>query len=340
MCGLSIIVPVYNVCDYLEECLNSILNQTYQDWEMIIIDDGSTDGSERLCDKFTSGKIKVFHQSNSGLSAARNLGLKHATGKYIGFVDSDDVILLNYYQNLIFLAEENQADIVCSVISAYGKKQNKQNVYYEILDKDEAMKQLIIQNKFNHGVCVKLFNKEIAQKVNFEIGYTSEDVLYSYNAFKIAQKIVFTNYSGYLYRVRNDSITTSSFTQKNFDLYKIMLKIKEDIKISFPYFYTIFNDKFFYCKLYYLKKSIELNNYKSFECFYAQIFKGINFSFLKFAFTKSRSIKLFFKCLFLGFLPKPLILKLPFNFVTKLKKYIAAVIHNESTYKKRIHSPK
>lgn len=333
MCGLSIIVPVYNVRNYLEECITSILNQTYKDWEMIIIDDGSTDGSGRLCEKFANSKIKVFHQSNLGLSAARNLGLRHATGKYIGFIDSDDVILSNYYQTLISLAEENQADIVCSIIGKYGKGQNQQKLYWEIFNKNEAMKQLIIQNKFNHGVCVKLFNKEIAQKVNFEIGYTSEDVLYSYNTFKIAKRIVFTNYVGYLYRVRNNSITTSAFTQKNFDLYKIMLKVNGDLKNCFPHLHTIFKDKFFYCKLYYLKKLIELKNYKSFKFIYIQIFKGINFSFFKFALTKSNSIKLFFNCLFLGLLPKPLMVKLPLKYIAKLKSNIAVVIHNESTYK-------
>ncbi|MDE6504598.1 MAG: glycosyltransferase [Clostridia bacterium] len=336
MCKLSIIVPVYNVAQYLEECLNSIINQTYKEWELIIVDDGSNDGSEKICDKYASDKIKVFHQKNAGLSSARNLGLQYSKGKYISFIDSDDVILPDYYTILVYLAEKHKADIVCSVISKYDKIPDNCNISEEILNTDEAMKQLIIQNKFNHGVCMKIFKSELAKQVVFKVGYTSEDVLYSYETFKIAQKVVFTNYSGYIYRIRDNSITTSPFKQKNFDLFKIMLEVKKDIKKSFPQHYSIFTDKFFYCKLYYLKKSIELNNFKEFKSLYNQATKNINFDFIKFAFTKSNSVNLFFQFLFLGFLPRPLIMQLPLKFVSNLKKALSQIIHNEKTYKYKV----
>ena len=334
MCNLSIIVPVYNVANYLEECLNSIIMQTYKDWELIIVDDGSSDGSSLICDKYARDKIKVLHQKNAGLSSARNLGLQHATGKYIGFVDSDDTILPDYYQTLMYLADKYKADIVCSVLCKYGKVPNNCNLVEEVMNTHEAMKQLIIQNKFNHGVCMKIFKSALAKQVDFKFGYTSEDVMYSYETFKKASKVVFTNYNGYIYRIRENSITTSPFTQKNFDLLQLMLAIKKDIKTSFPRHYSIFKDKFFYCKLYYLKKAIELKNLREFKSFYNISTKFINLDFLKFAFTKSKSINLFFKCLLLGFLPKPLIMKLPLKFVSKLKTDVALVLHNEKTYKK------
>ena len=332
MCTLSIVVPVYNVVDYLEECLNSVIAQTYKDWELIIVDDGSSDGSSMICDKYANDKIKVLHKQNAGLSSARNLGLQHAKGQYIAFIDSDDVILPNYFQTLISLAGKHNADIVCSIISIYGKVPDNCHTVEEVLNTNEAMKQLIIQNKYNHGVCVKLFKREIAKQVDFKFGYTSEDVLYSYETFKIASKIVFTSYSGYLYRIRENSITTHPFTQRNFDLFKIMLLIKKDIKMSFPRHYSIFKDKLFYCKLYYIKTVIELKNFKEFKALYKTSTKFINLDFLKFAFTKSNSVSLFFRCLFLGLLPKPFIMKMPLKSISKLKKDIALVLHDESTY--------
>mgnify|MGYP001066372807 CR=1 FL=1 len=98
MYQLSIIVPVYQVKDYLKECIDSIFNQTYNDWELIMIDDGSTDGSAEKCDGYACEKVKIIHQQNEGLSEARNRGLEIATGAYIGFIDSDDYILPNYFE--------------------------------------------------------------------------------------------------------------------------------------------------------------------------------------------------------------------------------------------------
>ena len=114
---ISVIVPVYNVEPYLRKCLDSIVNQTYRDFEILIIDDGSTDGSGRICDEYAEkdSRIKVFHTENRGLSCARNLGLAEAKGEWIGFVDSDDWIEPDMYEVLIRRAEETGADVVeCS----------------------------------------------------------------------------------------------------------------------------------------------------------------------------------------------------------------------------------
>lgn len=114
---LSIIVPTYNVKLYVEECVDSLLNQKYVDCEIIIVDDGSTDGSSEVCDKLKlkDSRIIVVHQKNGGLSAARNTGLKHAKGEYIGFIDSDDIVSPSMFSDMINTLEKNKADVaVCN----------------------------------------------------------------------------------------------------------------------------------------------------------------------------------------------------------------------------------
>ena len=101
--SLSIIIPAYNVVSYLEDCIESIMTGTYQDFEILLIDDGSVDGTGSLCDRFAEkySVIQVFHTTNSGLSNARNLGIDHASGQYIGFVDADDVVAPNMFEALV-----------------------------------------------------------------------------------------------------------------------------------------------------------------------------------------------------------------------------------------------
>ena len=120
---ISIIVPVYNVESYLRKCLDSILAQTYRDLEILVVDDGSTDGSGAICDEYAGkdDRIKVFHTENKGLSCARNLGLDSANGDWIGFVDSDDWIELDMYEVLLRKAEKTGADVVeCGVYEEHS----------------------------------------------------------------------------------------------------------------------------------------------------------------------------------------------------------------------------
>ena len=112
---MSIIIPVYNVREYLDDCLKSILNQTYKNYEVILVDDGSTDGSAEICDKYALAQknIRVIHENNAGVSCARNTGLIRSSGKYISFVDPDDVIEMHFLEKLICTLLENSVDVVC-----------------------------------------------------------------------------------------------------------------------------------------------------------------------------------------------------------------------------------
>lgn len=117
----SIIIPVYNVREYLDDCLKSILNQTYKNYEVILVDDGSTDGSAEICDKYALEKnIKVIHENNAGVSCARNAGLIRSSGKYISFVDPDDIIEMHFLERLIWTLLENSTDVACCSYYRFG----------------------------------------------------------------------------------------------------------------------------------------------------------------------------------------------------------------------------
>ena len=158
---ISIIVPVYNVKNYLEKCLQSICGQTYKNLEIILIDDGSSDGSGELCDLFAQrdGRIRVFHQANAGQSAARNRGLAVAQGEFLGFVDSDDWIESDMYEFLYRLLKENEADI--SICSHYRDKGKKSVAKYSsgeqfVFTRDEGIRALVVDRRIRNYVWDKL----------------------------------------------------------------------------------------------------------------------------------------------------------------------------------------
>ncbi len=227
---VSIIVPVYNVEDYIQDCLNSILSQTYELIEVIVVDDGSTDKSGSLCDEFSQkdSRIMVIHQCNKGLSGARNAGLALANGKYVTFVDSDDVISPFFIE--ILCSEIDKSDIVCGDFCAVPEGFKNTD---EILTSEEFFKTVIFSNKdairevYNnrfHGVdfisCSKLYNASLFKDYNisFPEGKIHEDTFTTYKLFYFARKISYIDKKMYFYRQREGSITRSSFNIKKMDI--------------------------------------------------------------------------------------------------------------------------
>ena len=216
---ISIIVPIYNVELYLEKCINSILNQTFKNFELLLVNDGSTDNSGEICDKYArvDNRIKVIHKENGGLSSARNEGLKNALGEYFAFVDSDDYIDYRMYETLFGLIKENQADIsICNFIRQYnGKIEYKEDTYImNIFNTEEALQEMFKGNLYRFSVCNKLFHKRCFSGVIFPEGRIHEDLSTSYRLFSNAKKVVYTNFPGYIYVKREESILTSSYSEK------------------------------------------------------------------------------------------------------------------------------
>lgn len=216
---ISIIVPIYNVGKYLPKCIESILNQTFKNFELILVNDGSTDNSGVVCDDYAKKdtKIKIIHKSNGGVSSARNAGLYVAKGEYIGFVDPDDYIDKNMYEKLYRLCIDNNSDIaICRFNREInGKIQNKESTEEIIeLNNMEAMNELFKGNLYRFSLCNKLFSKKCFNDVLFPEERIHEDLSTTYKLFANSKKAVYINYCGYIYVRRENSILTSTYNEK------------------------------------------------------------------------------------------------------------------------------
>lgn len=216
---ISIIVPIYNVGKYLPRCIESILNQTFNNFELILVNDGSTDNSGVVCDDYAKKdtRIKIVHKSNGGVSSARNAGLYVAKGEYIGFVDPDDYIDKNMYEKLYRLCVDNNSDIaICRFNREInGKIQNKESTEEIIeLNNMEAMNELFKGNLYRFSLCNKLFSKKCFNDVLFPEERIHEDLSTTYKLFDNSKKTVYINYCGYIYVRRENSILTSTYNEK------------------------------------------------------------------------------------------------------------------------------
>ena len=216
---ISIIVPIYNVGKYLPKCIESILNQTFKNFELILVNDGSTDNSGVVCDDYAKKdtRIKIIHKSNGGVSSARNAGLYVAKGEYIGFVDPDDYIDKNMYEKLYRLCIDNNSDIaICRFNREInGKIQNKESTE-EIIELNNmvAMNELFKGNLYRFSLCNKLFSKKCFNDVLFPEERIHEDLSTTYKLFANSKKAVYINYCGYIYVRRENSILTSTYNEK------------------------------------------------------------------------------------------------------------------------------
>ena len=204
---ISVIVPVYNVEKYLPRCIDSILNQTYKNLEIILVDDGSPDNCPAICDEYTQrdSRIKVIHKENGGVSSARNAGLDVATGEYIGFVDSDDWIATNMYEFLINSLTEQKADIsICNFhsVDINGNSYNNVQYFGGIFFQDEILNKYLSDSLCTPCVFNKLFNAQTIGGIRFDLSKKiGEDFLFNYFVFKNAKKIVTVEDLLYYYSV-------------------------------------------------------------------------------------------------------------------------------------------
>lgn len=188
---ISVIVPVYNVEQYLEKCVDSIKNQSYPHLEILLIDDGATDSSGQLCDTLaeTDSRIKVFHKVNGGLSDARNYGMQKASGAFILFLDSDDYIHPHMIESLYEQMIKEDADVsVCNIMNVYetGESPQCENPeLYFVMNTDEFLKEYLIGKLVPGSICNKLIRKEIANQLRFPIGKIYEDAFYHYDLIHV-----------------------------------------------------------------------------------------------------------------------------------------------------------
>ena len=212
---LSIIVPVYNVEKYISQCIDSILNQTFQDFEVILVDDGSPDRSGQICDEYAENdsRIKVIHQKNAGLSAARNTGLKNANGEYVAFVDSDDYISPNMYELLVTNIKSCGADMVkCGYHEfidediTYTRKFVSPCVYDNTFSKEELLK-FSMTDVLYMVVWNAVYTKNLADKVVYPDGLISEDNYASPMYLLESEKVAVISEPLYYYRQNPEGLS-------------------------------------------------------------------------------------------------------------------------------------
>lgn len=237
---LSIIVPVYNVEDYIKECMDSLINIPIKDMEILVIDDGSLDNSINIVEKYEDTRIKIIHQKNGGLSSARNTGLKNANGKYILFVDSDDYIINQLsISSMITLAEDNKCDILIG--NGYRKFENGDQIPIrrpeclynkEVYSSEEYLKTILTHRSFVQVAWLNLYNREFLEKnsLKFKEKIYHEDLHFTPRALLKARKICVSKEFFYIYRHRENSIMTNKNQIKHaYDIFKIA----EDLEIEF-----------------------------------------------------------------------------------------------------------
>ena len=224
---ISAIVPVYNVKPYLERCFNSIANQSYQNLEIILVDDGSTDGSGILCDTLAAKdqRVKVIHKENGGPGSAKNVGLRAAGGSYIALVDSDDWIAPEMYQKMLELMKQYHAQIaVCGIqrVSADGRfSYYNDKVYEEIVYTTlEALNELPLNERISNSLCNKLFRASVLDGLRMNESLFYDDDCFTPQCIGRADTIIYTATPFYSYFQREGSISKKNCTEKIFDWVK------------------------------------------------------------------------------------------------------------------------
>lgn len=264
---LSIIVPIYNVEKYLRNCIDSILNQTFEEFELILVNDGSPDLSLEICREYEKKdeRIIVVDKENGGLSDARNVGIDIAKGKYIGFVDSDDWVEKSMYETLVYILEKYNADIAqCEYIRAENeniKKKNEDKIVEKCFDRELALDNLY--NELTVSTVVawnKIYKRELFDNIRYPKGKLHEDEFTTYKLIDRANKIAYINKKLYYYRDTPNSIVNSEYNIRRLDYF-------EALEERMRYFEKQENKKI-------VAKTIVMYYFRLVECYYRD--KNIN----------------------------------------------------------------
>lgn len=234
---ISVIVPIYNVEKYLENCLQSIISQTYKELEIILVDDGSTDNSGKIADNYSNLDCRVIsvHKSNGGLSDARNAGLDIAKGKYIMFVDSDDYIPVDCIEYLYSsLIASNSSISIGRLKTTCNQDEKEYDVEKKsfIYDRNESINQLLYANKYSVAAPGKLYLASLFDDIRFPIGKLHEDVFTTYKVFLKANRVFYGDKIVYYYYHRPGSIMLSEFSIKRLHIIDALDQIESDIPLE------------------------------------------------------------------------------------------------------------
>ncbi len=270
---VSVIVPVYNVESYIERCLESIINQTHRNLEIIIVDDGSTDDSGAICDKYAKNdaRIMVIHKNNGGLSSARNAGIIASVGDYLSFVDSDDYIDLQMIETLLNLVKTTDSQMgICSFKYVGDIASDQKKIVSPIKDELINGAKLVSETIWKDSatqvfwtiVCNKLYKRELFCDVSFPIGYVLEDLYVMPGVIERCEKVVCTSKELYFYFQHNNSILHSRVSQKLLDSSVVYLHLSDEYSKKGEYsgffYYLLFGGVWAYKESFWNRKNSKL----------------------------------------------------------------------------------
>lgn len=248
---ISVIIPIYNVSRYLPQCMKSVLSQSYQDLEIILVDDGSTDDCPKMCDNYKEqdARVRVIHKKNGGLSDARNAGMKIATGEWTCFVDSDDWLDQEAIMKLYQFAIENRCEVVQgNIYYAYDdyllyRQANKKEQERTVLSRHEAMRELIINNRVKNFAWGKLYKTNIIRDLEFPIGKYFEDSFWQHLVIDRVEHFGIIDEPLCYYRQRGDSISGASSNRQN-DFMEGNRERMEFIRDKYPDLFPLMKKKY------------------------------------------------------------------------------------------------
>lgn len=298
---LSIIVPVHNCEKYIEKCINSILNQTFKDFELILVNDGSSDNSGKVCDYFkeADSRIKVIHQKNMGVSVARNVGLDISNGKYIGFIDGDDYIEKDMYEFLYSNIKKYEAEVaICGIENIFIKNDGSEKLIHQtsdfsgvkILNGEEAFSESLKSKIFSVNPVNKLFDKKLFEGERFPEWKISEDAFIIPSILLKAKKVVCKADIKYYYVRHENSITTSSFFEKDWNVTEAYLNHLNTVKKHYPKLIKEAEFRHIWSYIYVLDKMIVSKNKVS-KSDYDKALKFIRKNIFKIIFNPYFSLK-------------------------------------------------
>lgn len=238
---ISVIVPIYNVEKYINKCVDSILNQTYQNLEVFLVDDGSPDNCGSICDLYAEkdDRVKVIHKQNGGLSDARNVAIDKMSGKYVTFVDSDDYLDLNYVEKLYTAIKKNDADMSVgsyAYITEDGKIINhpKNTGKIEVFEQEKALYELLDSRKFSNSAWGKLYKAEHFSDIRYPFGKIYEDVPTTYKLFFKSSKIAYVDEILYFYLYNQKAISKQAFKPQRMDAIYFAENMVSEVVARYP----------------------------------------------------------------------------------------------------------
>lgn len=238
---ISVIVPVYNVEAFLPKCVDSILNQTYRNLEVILVDDGTKDASDEICDRYAEqdSRVKVIHKLNGGLSSARNAGLEMASGEYIAFVDSDDWLEPDAYEAMLSGAIRHGVLLVCAgrydVSGRTGqRKPGLCPQREEVVTGQELVRRIFHWENLDSAAWDKLYHRSLFREIRYPLGKIVEDVPTTYRIALLAGRALMLPKPIYNYYHRPNSITTAAVSEKTFHFSEHTARICQDIAERCP----------------------------------------------------------------------------------------------------------